>query len=190
MTSYFWSGYRECVHVLEGLWDGERSRERKTLFLLLIVRFTKDIFLRTQNYSSTEMYSLRSKIDDLGGLVWPSGFQWYDMVQCRPVFACGSSIAGIVSFLEEAELNKVMMVPSSDQLTVGKVGHALWSGWTRMVDVPHVGEWNYSFRYQGRATSTHCSFFMKAIVSTVTIEECETRQPSELGMCTTPSFLM
>ena len=33
-------------------------------------------------------------------------------------------------------------------------------------------------------------FFMKAIVSTVTTEECETRQPSELGMCTTPSFLM
>ena len=31
---------------------------------------------------------------------------------------------------------------------------------------------------------------MKAIVSTVTTEECETRQPSELGMCTTPSFLM
>ena len=31
---------------------------------------------------------------------------------------------------------------------------------------------------------------MKAIVSTVTTEECETRKPSELGMCTTPSFLM
>src|SRR4051812_38780004 len=31
---------------------------------------------------------------------------------------------------------------------------------------------------------------MKAIVSTVTTEECETRQPSELGMCTTPSFRM
>ena len=31
---------------------------------------------------------------------------------------------------------------------------------------------------------------MKAIVSTVTIEECETRQPNELGMCTTPSFFM
>ena len=31
---------------------------------------------------------------------------------------------------------------------------------------------------------------MKAIVSTVTTEECETRQPSEIGMGTTPSFLM
>ena len=31
---------------------------------------------------------------------------------------------------------------------------------------------------------------MKAIVSTATTEKCETRQPSELGMCTTPSFLM
>ena len=31
---------------------------------------------------------------------------------------------------------------------------------------------------------------MKAIVSTVMTEERETRQPSELGMCTTPSFLM
>ena len=47
------------------------------------------------------------------------------MVQCRPVFACGSSIAGIVSFLEEAEFRKVMVVPSSNQLTVGKVGPAL-----------------------------------------------------------------
>ena len=27
------------------------------------------------NHSSAEMYSLRSKLDDLGGLVWPSGFQ-------------------------------------------------------------------------------------------------------------------
>ena len=47
------------------------------------------------------------------------------MVQCRPVFACGSSTAGAVSFLEEAKFNEVMMVPSSDQLTVGKVGPAL-----------------------------------------------------------------
>ena len=46
------------------------------------------------------------------------------MVQCRPVFACGSSIAGTVSFLEEAEFNEVMMVPSSEQLTVGGPG---WS---------------------------------------------------------------
>ena len=55
------------------------------------------------------------------------------MLQCSLVFACGSSIAGIVSFLEEAELNKVMMVPSSDQLTVGKVGPALRPGWTRII---------------------------------------------------------
>ena len=55
------------------------------------------------------------------------------MVQCRPVFACGSSIAGTVSFLEEAEFNEVMMVPSSDQLTVGKVGPALRPGWTRII---------------------------------------------------------
>ena len=47
------------------------------------------------------------------------------MVQCRPVFACGSSIAGTVSFLEEVEFNEVMMVPSSEQLTVGKVGPAI-----------------------------------------------------------------
>ena len=58
----------------------------------------------------------------LGGLVWPSGFQRYDVVQWRPVFACGSNTAGTVSFLEEAEFNEVMMVPSSEQLTVGKVG--------------------------------------------------------------------
>ena len=50
------------------------------------------------------------------------------MVQCRLVFACGSSIAGTVSFLEEAEFNEVMMVPSSEQLTVGKVGPAIRPG--------------------------------------------------------------
>ena len=49
------------------------------------------------------------------------------------VFACGSSIAGTVSFLEEAEFNEVVMVPSSDQLTVGKVGPALRPGWTRII---------------------------------------------------------
>ena len=50
------------------------------------------------------------------------------MVQCRPVFACVSSIVGTVSFLEEAEFNEVMMVPSSEQLTVGKVGPAIRPG--------------------------------------------------------------
>ena len=55
------------------------------------------------------------------------------MVQCRPVFACGSSIAGIISFLEEAEFNEVMMVPSSEQLTVGKVGPAVQPGKTRII---------------------------------------------------------
>ena len=55
------------------------------------------------------------------------------MVQCRLVFACGSSIAGTVSFLEESDFNKVMMVPSSDQLTVGKVGPPLRPGWTRII---------------------------------------------------------
>ena len=55
------------------------------------------------------------------------------MVQCRPVFACGSSIAGTVSFLEEAEFNEVMMVPSSDQLVVGKVGPAIRLGWTGII---------------------------------------------------------
>ena len=46
---------------------------------------------------------------------------------------CGSRIAGTVSFLEEAEFNEVMMVPSSDQLTAGKVGPALRPGWTRII---------------------------------------------------------
>ena len=55
------------------------------------------------------------------------------MVQCRPVFACGSSIAGTVSFLEEAEFNEVMMVPSSEQLTVGKVGLAIRPGYTWII---------------------------------------------------------
>ena len=32
--------------------------------------------------------------------------------------------------------------------------------WTRMVDVPHVGEWKYDFRYRGQATSIHCLFFI------------------------------
>ena len=51
------------------------------------------------------------------------------MVQCRPVFACGSSTTGTVSFLEEAEFNEVMVVPSSEQLiTVEKVGHAIRPG--------------------------------------------------------------
>ena len=50
------------------------------------------------------------------------------MVQCHPVFACGSSIVGTVSFLEEAEFNEVMMVPSSEQLKVGKVGPAIRPG--------------------------------------------------------------
>ena len=40
---------------------------------------------------------------------------------------------GTVSFLEEAEFNEVMMVPSSDQLTAGKVGLALRPGWTRII---------------------------------------------------------
>ena len=42
-----------------------------------------------------------------------------------------------------------------------------------MVDVPHVGEWKYSFRYRGRATSIHCLFLMKAIVSTITPWLCQ-----------------
>ena len=50
------------------------------------------------------------------------------MVQCRAVFVCGSSIVGRVSFLEEAEFNEVMMVASSDQLIVGKVGPAIRPG--------------------------------------------------------------
>ena len=50
------------------------------------------------------------------------------MVQCRPVFACGSGIAGTVSFIEEVEFNEVMMVPSSEQLKVGKVGPAIRPG--------------------------------------------------------------
>ena len=50
------------------------------------------------------------------------------MVQCRPIFACGSSTAGRVSFHEEVEFNEVMMVPSSEQLIVGKVGPAIRPG--------------------------------------------------------------
>ena len=50
------------------------------------------------------------------------------MLHCRLVFACGSSIAGTVSFLEEAEFSKVMMVPLSEQLMVGKVGPAIRLG--------------------------------------------------------------
>ena len=50
------------------------------------------------------------------------------MVQCHPVFTCGSSIAGTVSFLEEAEFNEVMMVPLSEQLIVGKVEPAIRPG--------------------------------------------------------------
>ena len=50
------------------------------------------------------------------------------MVQCRPVFACGSSIAGTVCFIEEAEFNEVMMIPASEKLTVGKVGPAIRPG--------------------------------------------------------------
>ena len=55
------------------------------------------------------------------------------MLQCHPVFACGSSIAGTVSFFEEVEFNKVIMVPSSDQLTVGKVGPTLRPAWTGII---------------------------------------------------------
>ena len=81
------------------------------------------------------------------------------MVQCRPVFACGSSIVGTVSFLEEEEFNEVMMVPSSDQLTVGKVGPA---------------------------TSIHCLFFMKAIVSTVTRRSVKHGSPVNLACAPLP----
>ena len=49
------------------------------------------------------------------------------------ILACGSSIAGTISFVEEAEFNEVMMVPLSDQLTVGRVGPALRPGWTRII---------------------------------------------------------
>ncbi len=46
---------------------------------------------------------------------------------------CGSSTVCKVSFLGEVEFNEVMMVPSSDQHTVGKVGPALRQGWTRII---------------------------------------------------------
>ena len=64
-----------------------------------------------------------------------------------------------------------MMVPSSEQLQSGKwacdltahyslllrrddlgdspLEFCVHGKWTRMVDVPHVGEWKYSFRYRG-----------------------------------------
>ena len=112
----------------------------------------------------------------------------------------GSSIAGTVSFLEEAEFNEVMMVPSSDQLTVGKVGPALRPGWTRIILCMAGGPgWSKShmsanesilFDIEDEQRVFIVYFFMKPIVSIVTTEECETRQSSELGMCTTPSFLM
>ena len=54
-----------------------------------------------------------------------SDMTWYSVVQSSRVV---SSIAGTVSFLEEAEFNEVMMVPSSDQLTGGKVGPAIRPG--------------------------------------------------------------
>ena len=44
------------------------------------------------------------------------------------MFACVSSIVGTVSFLEEGKFNEVMMVPSSEQLTMGKVGPAIRPG--------------------------------------------------------------
>ena len=57
----------------------------------------------------------------------------------------GSSIAGTISFLEEAEFNDVMMVPLSDQLPVGKVGPALRPGWTRIILCMAGGpEWSTS----------------------------------------------
>ena len=46
---------------------------------------------------------------------------------------CGSSIASTVTSLEEAEFNEVMMVPSSEQLTVGQVGPAIQPGQTRII---------------------------------------------------------
>ena len=62
------------------------------------------------------------------------------MVQCCPVFACGSRIAGTVSFLEEAEFNEVMMVPWAYDTTGVDQDNFVHGRWTRMVDVPHVGE--------------------------------------------------
>ena len=53
-----------------------------------------------------------------------SDMTWYSAVQSSRAVA----VAGTVSFLEEAEFNEVMMVPSSDQLTVGKVGPAVRPG--------------------------------------------------------------
>ena len=65
-------------------------------------------------------------------------------------------------------------------------------GRTRPLMEPRHGPQAGKSGYPGsqNADSIHCLFFMKAIFSTVTTEECETRQPSELGMGTTPSFLM
>ena len=131
----------------------------------------------------------------LGGLVWRSGFQCYDVLQSPPVFACGSSIVGTVGSSIVGTVSSFIRTTYSgkgwacDMIGVDQ-DNFVHGRWTRMVDVPHVGEWKYSFQYRGRATSIHCLFLMNAIVSTITTEECETRQPSELGMCTTPSFLM
>ena len=40
---------------------------------------------------------------------------------------------GTVSFLEEVEFNEVMMVPSPEQLTVGKVGPMIRPGYTSII---------------------------------------------------------
>ena len=53
-----------------------------------------------------------------------SDMTWYSAVQSSRVVA----VLRVVSFLEEAEFNEVMMVPSSEQLTVGKVGPAIRPG--------------------------------------------------------------
>ena len=77
--------------------------------------------------------------------------------------------------------------------------------WTRMVDVPHVGEQKYSFRYRGARKPrgivslligskktvslliyNYFLFLMKPIVSTAMTEECETRHPVNLACAPLP----
>ena len=98
-----------------------------------------------------------------------------------------------------------MMVPSSEQLHSGKgwacdltshqslllrrddrgdspLEFCVHGKWTRMVDVPHVGEWKYSFRYRGARKPRgivslviyiYFLFLMNASISTLTMKSAK-----------------
>ena len=84
-------------------------------FYFLHKNNTMVILLKTASVRVSSIQIIQVRVQNKGKSVWKSRYD-------------GDISAGTVSFLEEAEFNEVMIVPSSEQLTVGKVGPAIRPG--------------------------------------------------------------